>query len=200
VSGASLSRHIVPTLRRFRHVDATKLMGFARGSTSPRLAERATGTPATCYFSQSLQADLACPVLLVKIIRFSSDPNHFTYYCCLVPHEGRLAIVTDAGRDAVDAGGATDESTACGRRSRVVLTPRRWRQACGEDAAGDGGKKARSPGRARYKPLKPLRAGMPGDPGVPVVATLVCHHPLHTRLRVQRAPGIPHALFGARNS
>ena len=35
---------------------------------------------------------------------------------------------------------------------------------------------------------------MPGDPGVLVVATLVCHHSLHTRLRVQRAPGIPHAL------
>src|SRR5713101_8008257 len=34
---------------------------------------------------------------------------------------------------------------------------------------GDGGKRARSPGRARHKPLKPLRAGMPGDSGVLVV-------------------------------
>jgi hypothetical protein len=42
--------------------------------------------------------------------------------------EGRHAIVTAAGRDAVDADDATDESTGCGRRSRVVLTPRRWRQ------------------------------------------------------------------------
>jgi hypothetical protein len=33
----------------------------------------------------------------------------------------------------------------------------------------DGGKQARSPGRARHKPLKPLRAGMPGDSGVLVV-------------------------------
>jgi hypothetical protein len=49
-------------------------------------------------------------------------------------------------------------------------------------------------GEREGKPLKPLRAGMPGDPGVLVVATLVCHHSLHTRLRVQRAPGIPHAL------
>jgi hypothetical protein len=46
------------------------------------------------------------------------------------PTEGRLAIVTDAGRDAVDAGGAKDESASGGRRSRVVLTPRRWRQVC----------------------------------------------------------------------
>src|SRR5712692_835277 len=36
-------------------------------------------------------------------------------------------------------------------------------------SAGDGGKRARSPGRARNKPLKPLRAGMPGDAGVLVV-------------------------------
>ena len=40
---------------------------------------------------------------------------------------------------------------AGGRRSRVVLTPRRWSQAGGGNFAGDGGKKARSPGRARYK-------------------------------------------------
>ena len=59
----------------------------------------------------------------------------------------------------------------CGRRSRVVLTPRRWRQVGEEQAsrASDGDKKARSPGRARSKPLKPSRAGMPGDPGATVV-------------------------------
>jgi hypothetical protein len=45
-----------------------------------------------------------------------------------------------------------------GRRSRVVLTPRRWRQVSREIfPRGDGDKKARSPGRARRKPLKPLR-------------------------------------------
>ncbi len=38
---------------------------------------------------------------------------------------------------------------ARGRRSRVVLTPRRWRQASRKYPRGDGGKKARSPGRAR---------------------------------------------------
>jgi hypothetical protein len=40
----------------------------------------------------------------------------------------------------------------CGRRSRVVLMPRCWHQVSGSDSASDGGKKARSPGRARYKP------------------------------------------------
>jgi hypothetical protein len=72
-------------------------------------------------------------------------------------HEGRFAIVTDVERDAVDAGGALTK--ALGSRTA---------KSCGPDAptlassswiqsAGDGGKKARSPGRARNKLLKPLR-------------------------------------------
>src|SRR6202043_1254329 len=58
---------------------------------------------------------------------------------------------------------------ARGRRSRVVLTPRRRRQVGERDFTCDGGKKARSPGRARNRLLKPSRAGMPGDPGATVV-------------------------------
>jgi hypothetical protein len=50
-----------------------------------------------------------------------------------------------------------DERHRCGRPNRVVLTPRRWRQVSRNFPRGDGGKRARSPGRARYKPLKPLR-------------------------------------------
>jgi len=45
-----------------------------------------------------------------------------------VPREGRLAIVTDAGRDAVDAEVPLTNGAEGGRRSRVVLTPRRWCQ------------------------------------------------------------------------
>src|SRR6185312_13444462 len=44
----------------------------------------------------------------------------------------------------------------------------------------DGGKQARSPRRARRKPLKPSRAGMPGDPGATVV-TNACVLLLTTR-------------------
>jgi len=39
-----------------------------------------------------------------KYSPFTSDPNHLHKSCRLVPLEGRLAIVTDAGRDAVDVG------------------------------------------------------------------------------------------------
>ena len=64
-------------------------------------------------------------------------------------------------------------------------------------SAGDGGKRARSPGRVRHKPLKPLRAGMPGDSGVLVYSCAFYQFKAHTRPRVRRAPGIPHALFRA---
>jgi hypothetical protein len=47
--------------------------------------------------------ELAVQPPLQKYFPFTPDPNHFTYLCRPVPHEGRLAIVTDAGRDAVDA-------------------------------------------------------------------------------------------------
>jgi hypothetical protein len=43
-----------------------------------------------------------CPALVTKIFLFSADPNHFTYLCRPAPLEGRIAIVTDAGQDAVD--------------------------------------------------------------------------------------------------
>ena len=60
-------------------------------------------------------------------------------------------------RDAMDALAKQDGRRRRGRRSRVVLTPRRWRQVGGSMSADDGGNRARSPGRARNKLLKPLR-------------------------------------------
>src|SRR5665213_316748 len=92
----------------------------------------------------------------------------------------------------MDAGRAFDERrVARGRRSRVVLTPRRWRQALQKYLRGDGDKKARSPGRVRRKPLKPLRAGMPGDPGATVVTTLV--RSLHFAHEAAGATGTRHS-------
>ena len=84
---------------------------------------------------------------------------------------------------------------ACGRRSRVVLTPQWLASSWRKRFAGDGDKQARSPGRARSKPLKPSRAGMPGDPGATVVTNACAYYTSRTRLRVQRAPGIPRSLL-----
>ncbi len=97
-----------------------------------------------------------------------------------------------AGDEPVSDQQHADERCCCVRRSRVVLTPRRWRQVCGRQvsptgrgqatySASDGGKRARSPGRARRKPLKPLRAGMPGDSGVLVVTRVLSTNTKCTR-------------------
>jgi hypothetical protein len=74
------------------------------------------------------------------------------------PTEGRLMIVTAAGRDAVDADGAIDErrlmrtAKSCGPDTPTLVSSLRK-----ATFAGDGGKQARSPGRARSSLLKPLR-------------------------------------------
>jgi hypothetical protein len=96
-----------------------------------------------------------------------------------------------------------DERCCSVRRSRVVLTPRCWRQVRGGcvgptglrqnlNPLSDGGKRARSPGRARRKPLKPLRAGMPGDSGVLVVtrvrSTNTSAHEAAGALGIRRSP------------
>ena len=52
---------------------------------------------------------IRCPVPVAKIFLFSPKPNHFYIAPRPVPQEGRHAIVTDAGRDAVDADGADNE-------------------------------------------------------------------------------------------
>src|ERR1700731_2952871 len=90
---------------------------------------------------------------------------------------------------------ARDERKLRGRRSRVVLAPRRWRQVGGKYPADDGGKKARSPGRARNKPVNHC-AGKAGLPPLDLYARVrfFCAF-LHTRPRVQRAPGFPCALL-----
>src|SRR6266404_1362470 len=54
-------------------------------------------------------SEMASPAPFAKIFPFASEANQFTESCRLVPLEGRIAIVTDAGRDAVDAGSARDE-------------------------------------------------------------------------------------------
>src|ERR1700743_1597227 len=95
---------------------------------------------------------------------------------------------------AVRGGG----ESCCGRQSRVVLAPvagvkfvdalaKAYRTSLRNSSTGDGDKRNSSPGRARNKPLKPLRRECRVS-GVPVVTT-VCIFAAHG-LRVPRAPGI----------
>jgi hypothetical protein len=102
-------------------------------------------------------------------------------------------------------------------RRRTAL--KRTAKACGPDASavgvksrggfksptgrtkpysrGDGVKQARSPGRARYRPLKPLRRESRIASAGPVCSCACFCTILHTRPRVQRASGFPCALFFA---
>jgi hypothetical protein len=116
------------------------------------------------------QISKSSPAPFAKIFRFTFDPNHF--YIVRIPAQHRGAFrdrhERKVGMRWTRVARLTRALT-CGWRSRVVLTPRRWRQVGESNFTNDGGKQARSPRRARRKPLKPLRAGMPGDPGATVV-------------------------------
>src|SRR5258707_9541393 len=59
----------------------------------------------------------------ISEISLANGPKSAIYPLPSRPPEGRLAIVTDAGRDAVDAGSALDERCWRVRPSRGVLGP-----------------------------------------------------------------------------
>ena|SRR5580692_9774097 len=66
---------------------------------------------------------VVCPAPLQKYFRSRATQITFTSPSSR-PTEGRFAVVTDAGRDAVDAGGAADESAGL-----------RTAKSCGPDAS-----------------------------------------------------------------
>jgi hypothetical protein len=129
-----------------------------------------------------------------KIFRFFRTANRAISTPIPSRQEGRIMIVTNVGRGAVDAGSADNERRESVRRSRVVLTPRCWRQVCGSSPVDDGGKKAGHQGELEVS-RKAIAQGMSDVLRCPVCS---CAHFLCTlrmRPRVQRASGIPCALF-----
>jgi hypothetical protein len=118
--------------------------------------------------------------------------NHLHLSRYPASQEGRIAIVTDVGCGMRWTLWRRKTSGArSGRRSRVVLTPRRWRQVGGSVSAGDSGKKARSLGRARRKPLKPLRGECRVFSGVLVVTNA---RAFYTTRAAAGAAGTRHSL------
>src|SRR6201996_4570891 len=87
------------------------------------------------------------------------------------PSRGALAIVTKRGTGCDGRGCAFDEGRGGGRRSRVVLTPRRWRQVSG--ANFPGAMVARKPGHQGEHEVSrnTIAQEMPGVLGVTVVTT-----------------------------
>ena len=94
----------------------------------------------------------------------------------------------------MDADGADNERRRGGRRSRVVLTPRRWRQVLEKQASwGRWWQQSPVTKESAEEPVKTIAQGNAGCPGEPVVTTRVLSTFAHG-LRVQRAPGFPCAL------
>jgi hypothetical protein len=115
------------------------------------------------------------------------------------PQEGRFAVVTKRG---LGCDGRCGVRYAQARRTKtpaaygeVVWS---WRRdpgvkPRGKSHAGDGGKRGRSPGRARIS-RKAIARGRPGCLGCTCQTRVRSLLSLHTVLRVQSAPGLPCAL------
>jgi hypothetical protein len=69
----------------------------------------------------------------------------------------------------MDADALKDEQRGSGRRSRVVLTPRRRRQVSRKYPLDDGDKKSPITGESSKETVKTIARGMPGVSGVTVV-------------------------------
>ena len=82
---------------------------FCRTLRRPRISSAAKSRARRGEFREAVQADLGCPDLERKISGFPKIRKH-AYPAAIPPrHEGRFAIVTNAGRDAVDVLAVTDE-------------------------------------------------------------------------------------------
>jgi hypothetical protein len=124
-----------------------------------------------------------------------SPPNQRHILHHPVPHRGALANVTNVGAGCGGRGCVARRATLTRTaKSRGPDTPTLVSSSCGTIRENDGGKKARSPGRARRKPLKPLRREGRSVSAEPVCSCAFLLPDLHARPRVQRAPGLPCAL------
>ena len=87
-------------------------------------------------FARRANQWFVCPVPFAKIFRFSFEPNHLYISCIPGPTQGRFAVVTNVGQGMRWTRVAPKtRALSCGRRSRVVLTPRRWRQVLEKQAS-----------------------------------------------------------------
>jgi hypothetical protein len=106
-----------------------------------------------------------------------SKANHLLDPAHPVPHEGRIAIVTDVGRDAVDAGGAADESAylrtakPCGPDTPTLVSSRRkrFRRRRWQTSPVTG--------ESMEETVKTIAQGMPDVSGEPVVTNARAYYP-----------------------
>jgi hypothetical protein len=141
-----------------------RVTGVKLSGLNPSIWPR-PGVAAKGYFAQPDQRDFSCPVGPAKRFVFSPNPNQRH----IARRPGPITRGVSRSSRTLGAG--------CDGRGDVEgrTTSTRTAKSCGPDIstlmsslrnlfAGDGGKKARSPGRSRSKPLKPLRGECRANP------------------------------------
>src|ERR1700676_3770939 len=114
-----------------------------------------------------------CPSCQSVAVGFiDSDPKSAIHPCRPVPQRGVSRSSRTRGGMRWTQAALLTRALSCGRRSRVVLTSRRWCQVGGRPLMTVANK----PGRRGERGIsrKTIARGMPGDSGVTVVTTLVC--------------------------
>ena len=135
----------------------------------------------------------SCPSPGCKNKSFRVDPKHLYKRAIPCPHRGAYHGRHETlARDAVDAGGIEDERTDADGKAVWSWRPT-LASSCGEKSAATVANKPDHRGE-RGISRKPLCRGCPGASAEPVCSCAPLL-PLRMRPRVQRAPGIPCALW-----
>src|ERR1700745_2256278 len=104
--------------------------------------------------------DLPVQPPFAKIFSFPFDPNHRLIWSVSSLTRGRWPSSRTLGWDAVDAKALLTNSADRGRRSRVALTPRRWRQVARIFSRSDGDNKPVT-GESSKETVKTIAQGRP---------------------------------------
>jgi hypothetical protein len=129
-------------------------------------------------FARRANQPKCCPAPPAKINCFAATPNH--PYNPRHPAPAKRGVSRSSRTLGAGCGGrALAEQTngvartvkSCGSDIPTLISSR---PRCFRIVACDGGKKARSPGRVRSKPLKPSRRECRANPAATAVTTLVC--------------------------
>ena len=155
----------------------TNQLAFCRKPRCSRTSSGAKCPARKIRFRAKYQRDLGRPVRARKIFGLCRRANQIQNSRRPASARGAYALSSrNVRRDAMDAGDVEKTNdVARGRRSRVVLTSRRWCQVLEKQASwGRRGQESPVPGESTKETVKTIARGMPGETGVTVVTTLVC--------------------------
>jgi hypothetical protein len=145
---SNIVRQCSPLYQRHQVIclSCAKSPGFSTTVPSLRHKNPAKSRAPKTRFHEAFHRDLGCPVPQRKNISLSVFPKSVVPYPVSRSQEGRTRRHERWARDAMDASGVERTSDAAGgRRSRVVLTPRRWCQVL-EKQSFFGAMVAKEPG------------------------------------------------------